>query len=107
MIGDAEIVFTAEMRRHVLEAASQLKWIHSPAAGLGGMLFPAMIESPVMMTNSRGLSADTIAEHVLAVVLAMFRKLPLAFDSQRSREWAQSAHDRRIRRSGPLPARAS
>ena len=90
MIGEAEIVFTAEMRRHVLESAPRVKWIHSPAAGLGGMLFPAMIQSPVVITNSRGLSADTIAEHVLAVVLAIFRKLPLAFDSQRSREWAQS-----------------
>jgi phosphoglycerate dehydrogenase-like enzyme len=90
MIGEAEIVFTVEMRRNVLETAEHLKWIHSPAAGLGGMLFPAMIESPVVMTNSRGLSADTIAEHVLLVVLAMFRKLPHWVDSQRSREWAQS-----------------
>ena len=91
MMGDAEIVFTVEMRRNVLEAAERLKWIHSPAAGLGGMLFPAMIESPVIMTNSRGLSADTIAEHVLMVVLAMFRKLPPCIDSQRSHEWVQSA----------------
>ena len=38
-----------------------------------------MIESPVVMSNSRGISADTIAEHVIAVTLAMFRKLPLVF----------------------------
>jgi phosphoglycerate dehydrogenase-like enzyme len=50
-----------------------------------------MVESTIVMTNSRGLSADTIAEHVLSVILAVFRKLPRAFDSQRSREWAQSA----------------
>ena len=55
------------------------------------MLFPAMVESPVLMTNSRGISADTIAEHVLAVTLALFRKLPLAFRSQAAREWAQDA----------------
>jgi phosphoglycerate dehydrogenase-like enzyme len=90
-IGRADIVFTVEMRRKVLESARQLKWIHSPAAGLGGMLFPAMIEAPVVITNSRGLSAVTIAEHVLSVVLAMFRKLPLIIDGQRSREWTQSA----------------
>ena len=89
-IADADIVFTAEMRRKVLESATRLQWIHSPAAGLGGMLFPAMIESPVVMTNSRGLSADTIAEHVLAVILAIFRKLPRAFEDQRARRWGQS-----------------
>lgn len=91
LIGSAEIVFTVEMRRHVLESAQHVEWIHSPAAGLGGMLFPAMIESPVIITNSRGLSAVTIAEHVLSVVLAMFRKLPQIIDSQHLHEWAQSA----------------
>lgn len=90
MIGAAEIVFTVEMRRQVLESARHLAWIHSPAAGLGAMLFPAMIESPVVITNSKGLSADTIAEHVLSVILAVFRKLPRAFDGQRARQWAQS-----------------
>ena len=53
------------------------------------MLFPALMESAVQMTNSRGISADTIAEHVLAVTLAMFRKLPLAVQSQSTRTWAQ------------------
>jgi phosphoglycerate dehydrogenase-like enzyme len=43
------------------------------------------------MTNSRGISAGTIAEHVLAVTLAMFRKLPFAGRSQAAREWAQDA----------------
>jgi len=90
MMAEADVVFTVEMRRHVLESARRLTWIHSPAAGLGAMLFPAMIESAVVMTNSKGLSADTIAEHVLSVILALFRKLPLAFAGQRAREWVQS-----------------
>ena len=91
LIGDAEIAFMAEARPSHLEAARHLAWIHSPAAGIGGMLFPSMVESPVVMTNSRGISTDTIAEHVLAVTLAMFRKLPLVWQRQAAREWAQSA----------------
>ena len=50
-----------------------------------------MVASPVVITNSRGMSADTIAEHVLAVTLALFRRLPHAFRSQAAREWAQDA----------------
>jgi phosphoglycerate dehydrogenase-like enzyme len=91
LIDGAEIVFTAELGPSLLHAAPHLRWVHSPAAGLGGMLFPVMIESSITLTNSRGLSADTIAEHVLSVILAIFRKLPRAFESQRAREWAQSA----------------
>lgn len=87
----AEVAFMSEVRPAHLAAARRLRWIHSSAAGVGGMLFPAMVESPVVMSNSRGISADTIAEHVLAVTLAMFRKLPLTFRSQALRQWAQDA----------------
>ncbi len=87
----ADVVFTAYLRREVLAAAGNLQWIHSPAAGLEGLLFPEVIDSPVVVTNSRGLSAGTIAEHVVAVVLALFRKLPRAFEAQRLREWSQTS----------------
>jgi phosphoglycerate dehydrogenase-like enzyme len=91
LIAGAHVAFMSEVRPDHLAAARRLEWIHSPAAGLGSMLFPAMIESPVIMSNSRGISADTIAEHVLAVTLVMFRNLPLAFRSQAERVWAQDA----------------
>jgi phosphoglycerate dehydrogenase-like enzyme len=91
LIPDADVAFMSEVRPEHLAAARHLEWIHSPAAGVGGMLFPAMIESAVRMSNSRGISADTIAEHVVAVTLVLFRKLTLAFQSQASRTWAQDA----------------
>ncbi|OFW03734.1 MAG: hypothetical protein A3H96_04375 [Acidobacteria bacterium RIFCSPLOWO2_02_FULL_67_36] len=89
LIPAADVAFTSELRPAQFERAARLKWVHSAAAGVGSMLFPAMVDSPAVMTNSRGISADTIAEHVLAVTLAMFRKLPLAMRSQMSRYWAQ------------------
>ena len=85
----AEVVFSGNVPRDLLEAARRLRWIHSPAAGVGHMLYPEMVASPVVMTNSRGLSAETIAEHILAIVLALFRRLPLAFERHRQRVWAQ------------------
>jgi phosphoglycerate dehydrogenase-like enzyme len=91
LIPSADIAFMSEMRAPQFAAAPRLRWVHSPAAGVGGMLFPAMIESPVVMSNSRGISADTIAEHVIAVTLARFRKLSLAFHTQSARQWTQEA----------------
>jgi phosphoglycerate dehydrogenase-like enzyme len=90
-IEDADIAFASELRPRHLAAARGLRWTHSPAVGVGHMLFPEMVASPVIMTNSRGVAAQTIAEHVLAGVLALFRKLPLAIRSQAAREWAQHA----------------
>jgi phosphoglycerate dehydrogenase-like enzyme len=90
-VADADVAFMGQITRAQLAAARRLRWVHSPAAGVGGMLFPEMLGSPVIITNSRGMSAGTIAEHVLAVTLAIFRRLPRAFRSQAAREWAQDA----------------
>lgn len=86
---EADIILMSELRPAHFAVAHQLKWVHSPAAGVGGMLFPEMVASDVVLTNSRGLNAVTIAEHVLAVTLVMFRKLPMVIDSQRRRHWSQ------------------
>ena len=91
LYAEAEVVFAGQITRAQLSAAKRLRWLHSPAAGVGGMLFPEMVGSPVVLTNSRGMSAGTIAEHVLAVTLALFRRLPHAFRSQAAREWSQDA----------------
>ena len=91
LAGTAEVLFAGQISKQLFAAASQLRWLHSPAAGVGGMLFPEMVASPVVLTNGRGMSANTIAEHVLAVTLAHFRRLPHAFRSQLRGEWAQDS----------------
>lgn len=88
-IGDADVAYSSRITREHLAAAPRLRWIHSPAAGIGAMLFPEMLASPVVMTNSRGNSAVTIAEHVIAVTLVLLRQLPLAWRRQAERNWAQ------------------
>ena len=86
----ADVAFMAELRPAHFAAAGQLRWIHSSAAGVGNMLFPELVQSEVVLTNSSGVSADPIAEHVLGLTLALFRKFPAAFRSQALRHWAQN-----------------
>lgn len=95
----ADVAFMPEISAAQLAAAGRLHWIHSSAAGVGGMLFPDFVASPVVLTNSRGISADTIAEHVLLVTLAVFRKLPRAIRAQAAGEWV---HDELV---APPPLR--
>src|SRR5262249_24400743 len=94
LIVDADAAFSAQIAPTHLAAARRLRWIHSPAAGVGGVKFPEMVASSIVVTNARGVSADTIAEHVLAVTLAYFRRLPHAWRSQAAHEWAQEAISR-------------
>ena len=84
-----DILFASNLRPAHLTAAERLRWIHTPAAGVGHLLFPELVERPILFTNGRGMSAGTIAEHVVAVTLAMYRKLPQAFQAQQARVWAQ------------------
>lgn len=88
VIATVDAAFAAEVRPATFARAQQLRWVHSPAAGVGSMLFPELRDSDVVITNSRGMSAGTIAEHVIALALALFRKFPLAFRSQAARYWA-------------------
>jgi D-2-hydroxyacid dehydrogenase (NADP+) len=53
------------------------------------MLFPSLMASDVILTNSRGMHAETIAEHVIALTLALFRGVPTAVRRQSERMWAQ------------------
>src|SRR5262245_12015304 len=64
---DAEVAFTPSVDPHAFESAVHLRWIQVPAAGVGHVLFPALVESSVIVTSARGVRARAIAEHVLGV----------------------------------------
>jgi phosphoglycerate dehydrogenase-like enzyme len=88
-IADVEVALGARFTPEHLAAARRLRWIHSPAVGIGNLLYPEMVSSPVVLTNNRGNASATIAEHVIAVTLALLRGLPLAWRRQAARVWAQ------------------
>jgi phosphoglycerate dehydrogenase-like enzyme len=90
LIGTAEIAFTSVLTPAAFAAAPRLRWVHSPAAGVGSMLFPAMRESGVMLSNSRGMNAAAVAEHALMLMLAAARRLPEAVRAQDDRRWIAS-----------------
>ena len=56
--------------------ATRLRWVQSPAVGVGSLMFPELIASPVVITSARGIRARSIAEHVLGVTIALARQLP-------------------------------
>jgi phosphoglycerate dehydrogenase-like enzyme len=87
LIPTAEVAFTSRLTPEAFAAAPALRWVHSPAAGVAGMLFPAMKASPVVMTNSRGMSAVAVAEHALMLMLASARRLPESIRAQDARRW--------------------
>ena len=90
LLPEVDVVLGFAVRPKNFACATRLRWIHSTAASVTGMLFPELVASDVVVTNARGLHADAMAEHALAMMLAFARKLHHARDAQRVREWTQA-----------------
>lgn len=88
-IADAEVYCGFGIARDAFAAARRLRWVHSGAAGVGSSLFPEMVESDVVFTNSAGVHAPPVAEHVLAFLLYFARGLDRAERARRERRWAK------------------
>lgn len=86
---EAEVLVGHGVTPEIFRSASQLRWIQAPSAGVGHLLFPELVASPVILTNARGVHAEPMAEHVMAMMLALVRKIHRARDYQGAGQWAQ------------------
>jgi len=110
-IADAEIVYTWWGERDDLEAAwpraGNLKWLAASNVGINGLLFPALVESDVTLTNARGAADVPIAETVVGFVVAMAKGFRPMFDRQREHVWdlhvMERLAGRRVLVVGPGP----
>lgn len=90
LLPEADAVLGWAVRPHNFATAERLRWIHLTAAGVGGALFPELIESGVVVTNARGIHAVSMAEHTLGVMLGFARRLHLSRDAQQEGRWAHA-----------------
>lgn len=86
---DAEIAIAWSLRPEQFAAAGKLRWIHSPAAAVHQLMFPELVNSNVQVTNSREVHAPVVAEHVIALLCALAKKIPQAVRLQQSRIWGK------------------
>jgi D-2-hydroxyacid dehydrogenase (NADP+) len=88
-IRDAEIVVAWSLRPPQLAGAKKLRWIHSPAAAVHQLIFPELVQSDVVLTNAREVHGPVVAEHVMALIFALAKKIPQSVAFQRRRIWGQ------------------
>lgn len=90
-IGEAEIVYTWRGEPEDLEAAwpraAKLRWVQAVNVGIDKVLFPALVESGVPLTNARGAAEQPIAESVVGYLVAMAKDFRRMFDDQRAHVW--------------------
>jgi len=69
-IEDAQVIY-GRFSRDDLKAAPQLRWIQYTAAGVERILFPELVESPIVLTNMQRMYAPAISETVIGLLLAL------------------------------------
>jgi D-3-phosphoglycerate dehydrogenase len=85
---DALLVRSAvQVNRPVLEKAPRLKVIGRAGVGVDNVDLDAATEAGVLVMNTPGGNAISVAEHTLALMLAMARHIPQANASTRAGKW--------------------
>jgi len=86
-IVDADALVSMSMSPALFQKAKQLKWLHVGSAGVENALFPALIDSPVVVTNMKHIYGPQIADSAFAFLLALTRKLNITIPKQHLEEW--------------------
>ena len=79
--------FAAVSLEAIWPFARRVRWIHSMSAGVEKVLFPALIASPVPVTNARGVFKRSLAEFVVLGMLYFFKHVRRLVESQRAHQW--------------------
>ncbi len=69
--------------------SNKLKWIHIGASGIDDSLFDDIINSKVMLTNSKGINARPVAEFIMSQILYFSKKIKQCQDFKENRIWNQ------------------
>src|ERR1700722_4180830 len=67
--------------------ARSVRWIHSLAAGVDKLIFPELADSPIPLTNARGVFKRSLAEFAVLGILFHTKKVRRLIDNQRERKW--------------------
>jgi len=80
-----------------LAAGKSVQWINLFSAGVERCVaIPAVRERNILVTNMQRLGGPVIAEHVMAMTLALARGLDLYFPAQAKHEWRRTIPQRRV-----------
>lgn len=86
-IVDADGMVGITLTPELLQQARQLKWMQTGNAGMEKVLFPALVDSSVVVTNQKHVYGPQIADHAFAFLLALTRKLNQTIPRQSLEEW--------------------
>ena len=87
-VGEADVVVASGMwKNDIIPHASKLKFIQSISSGMDQYSKEQLSAKGVRLASAAGVNAKAVAEHAIALILAIFRRLPEARDNQHKKFW--------------------
>lgn len=86
MVKEADIII-GNIDPDLLEYAEHLEWLQLNSAGADAYVKRGVLPENVMLTNATGAYGPGVAEHMLAVLFSLQKKLHLYRDNQNQCEW--------------------
>lgn len=87
-VGEADVlVISGLWRNQLLDQTKRLRFIQSVGAGTDQFPREELAKRGIRLASARGVNARAVAEHAMALMLALSRRLPEARDNQRQRIW--------------------
>ncbi len=87
-VADADAVYGGgRLAREIFVAGKKLRWVQIRGAGVEASLYPEVIESDVILTNTSGAYDIPIAEHAFAMILCLSRGLNVFIRHQVEGVW--------------------
>jgi phosphoglycerate dehydrogenase-like enzyme len=87
-IGEADVLCVSMLWRNELIArAPRLAFIQSISAGTDQFSRDALEAADIRLASGQGVNAEAVAQHAIALMLALTRQLHLARDNQAKRQW--------------------
>jgi D-2-hydroxyacid dehydrogenase (NADP+) len=95
---EADVLVVSGLWRNTLMAAMpRLRFVQSFSAGVDQYDKALFVERSVRLANAQGVNERAVAEHAIALILALTRQLHLARDNQQARRWRGMIGDRALR----------
>ena len=107
VLPQADVAFTPFVDADIFPSLTRLRWVQSPAVGVGGLMYPEIRATDVTITTARGFRARSMAEHALGVTIALARRFPAAMRAQVAHHWAQDELEGAVRTLEPSFGRAT
>src|SRR5712691_6839550 len=97
-IGAADVLVVSGLwRNELLDRAKSLRFIQSISAGTDQYAREALRARGIRLASAQGANEGAVAEHAMALMLALARQLPQARDNQARRHWRAMISDPALR----------